>query len=236
MTLALASPLLDQIYPDLRPHEIQDILEETWKARPFSYEPFTQFKEREFKGRFVNVDQNGFRVSKNQGVWPPDPDSYNVFLFGGSTTFGYGVPDDQTIASYLQDTLQTKMHKEVRVYNFGRGFYYWFQERVLFERLLRSGYSPDMAIFIDGYNGSIFNTCDELFYTPMLGKVLTSETRPDFFTKLMRKLSLVFNSMPVTTFAKISILEITSRSPKKGAINGYVLKRKLLRLLLPPIT
>src|SRR6185503_15185425 len=103
------------------------------------YEAFTQFCERPFHGRFVNVSENGFRVSAQQGPWPPDADNFNIFLFGGSTTFGYGLPDSQTVASYLQDDLAARSSPHVRVYNFGRGSYVSEQERVLFEELLLAG-------------------------------------------------------------------------------------------------
>ena len=70
--------------------------------------------------KYINVDENGFRMTKNQGPWLPSPKYFNVFLFGGSTTFGYGIPDHQTIASYLQEFLSiVPLGKEARVYNFG---------------------------------------------------------------------------------------------------------------------
>lgn len=142
---------LKKVYPQLSEEAINNLLMETW-SRPYIYEPFTLFKESPYKGRYVNVGNNGFRITKNQGPWPPGPDNLNLFLFGGSTTFGYGVPDDQTIASYLQEFLSNRLKGEVRVYNFGRGFYYSAQERILFEKLLVSGFIPDLAVFIDGFN------------------------------------------------------------------------------------
>ena len=139
-------------YPQFSEEEINKILHESWH-RPFVYEPFTQFSERALKGTYVNVHPEGFRYSKNQGPWPPDEKYYNIFLFGGSTTFNYGLPDSLTIASHLQDILsRASSGKAVRIYNFGRGYYYSSQEAVLFLRLIVRGYVPDMAIFIDGYN------------------------------------------------------------------------------------
>ena len=142
---------LSAVYEGLSEREIDDLLKETW-SRPFIYEPFTQFKERPYRGFYVNVDSNGFRITKNQGPWPPQSRCLNIFLFGGSTTFGYGVPDGQTIASHLQEYLATRLDRDVRVYNFGRGYYYSTQERILYEELLASGFVPHMAIFIDGMN------------------------------------------------------------------------------------
>jgi hypothetical protein len=146
---------LEKVYPDFSRDEIQVLLDETY-SRPFVYEPFTEFKERPYAGKYVNVDVNGFRLTKGQGPWPPDGAKYfNIFLFGGSTTFGFGVPDDQTVASHLQTLLsQSGLVKEARVYNFGRGSYYSTQERILFEKLVGTGFRPDVAVFIDGLNDS----------------------------------------------------------------------------------
>lgn len=88
-------------YPDMTENDVKGLLKETWSLH-FKYEPYTQFRERPYSGRWVTVDPHGFRVSRNQGPWPPSPDYFNVFVFGGSTTFSYGVSNDQTIASYLQ--------------------------------------------------------------------------------------------------------------------------------------
>ena len=128
-------------------------MQETW-GRSFGYEPFTTFKERAFTGRYVNVDPNGFRRTFGQGPWPPDPRTQTtVFVFGGSTTFGYGVADDDTIPSQLARILSASDPKRpLKVYNFGRAYYYSTQERILFEQLVTSGTVPDLVVFIDGLN------------------------------------------------------------------------------------
>lgn len=172
------------VYHGLGEGEIEALLKETW-SRPYDYEPFTQFKERPYRGLYVNVDSNGFRITKNQGPWPPQSKSLNIFLLGGSSTFGYGVPDDQTIASHLQEYLTTRLDRDVKVYNFGRGHYYSTQERILYEELLTSGFVPDMAIFIDGLNDFYYNS-NEPKFTPRLREVVnkgkTSIEYKDFVT------------------------------------------------------
>ncbi len=75
-----------------------------------------------------------------------------MFLFGGSTAFGWNLPDQETIASYLQPELGSVENKPVRVYNFGRTYYISTQERILFQQLLAAGIRPDAAIFLDGLN------------------------------------------------------------------------------------
>src|SRR5205085_2675003 len=103
---------------------------------------------------YVNVDPGGFRWSGDQGPWPPDPKNFNIFFFGGSTGFGYGVRDAETVASQLAAFLnQTKaVSRPIKIYNFGRAGYYSTPERMLFERLLLEGHRPQLAVFMDGLN------------------------------------------------------------------------------------
>lgn len=143
---------LQVVYTGMNPREIAELLREA-RSQPIAYEPFTGFKEAPLSGKYVNVHEAGFRVSKGQGPWPPDPSKLNVFVFGGSTAFGHAVPDHETVASFLGERLSA-MHlpKEPRIYNFGRGGYYSTLERLLFEKLLTEGARPELAIFIDGLN------------------------------------------------------------------------------------
>ncbi len=162
------------VYPDFSDDEVDQLLEETWR-RPYVFEPFTQFKERPYRGKYVNVDANGFRVGKDQGPWPIDRENFNVFLFGGSTIFSYGLADDETVGSFLQELLNsTTSSRPVRVYNFGRGYYYSSQERILFEKLLLEGHIPDLAIFADGLN-EFFYTSDEPNYSEELSSFLDNQ-------------------------------------------------------------
>ncbi len=166
---------LNPVYPELNESEIDALLNETW-SRPYIYEPFTQFKERPYQGTYIHVDTNGFRHSSNQGPWPPSSENYNIFLFGGSTTFGYGVSDDETIASYLQNLLNEEMGRKVSVYNFGQGYYYSTQERILFQKIILSGIKPDLAMFIDGLN-DFYHYDDKPLYTDRFASIVEESTK-----------------------------------------------------------
>ena len=114
--LSTNKPLYN-LYPSLSKFEVNQFLRETW-SRPYVYEPYTQFKEKPFQGKYINISQEGFRHVKNQGPWPPSKDNFNIFLFGGSTIFNYGVPENETIASYLQELFTSRL-KKVCIYNQG---------------------------------------------------------------------------------------------------------------------
>jgi hypothetical protein len=144
---------LRRVYPELSASDIHQLLRET-RTRPFSFDTFTHYKERPFQGRFVNVHDAGFRLSgaDTPQPWPPSATNLNVFVFGGSTTFGYGVSDAETIPARLGSHLAHKLPNAVCTYNFGRGTYASTQERILFEKLLLASTVPDVAVFIDGVN------------------------------------------------------------------------------------
>ena len=143
--------VLQPMYPGRSVAEITALLNENWR-RPLMYEPYTQFTEAPFQGRFVNITEAGYRAVTDQGPWPPTKENLNVFVFGGSTTFGYGVTDGETIPSALQGRLKASSPRRICVYNFGRAHYYSSQERILFGNLLAAGLVPEVAVFIDGLN------------------------------------------------------------------------------------
>jgi hypothetical protein len=175
-------------YPDLTPAQRERLQGEF--AMTFRPSAFAQPAERPVAGEFVTVEPAGFRRSRNQHAWPPDPASFNVFVFGGSTTFGYGVRDDDTIPSYMQAAFDASPGpRPVAVYNFARGGFYSTQERLLFDQLLTIGLRPDLAIFIDGLNE--FTLIDE---PPIFTRYSTSEAREDLerpLQKVVRELPLV---------------------------------------------
>ncbi len=158
---------LENLYPGFTKKEINQILDESW-MRPYVYEPYTQFKERPFRGKYVNVHEAGFRYVKNQGPWPPDKNNFNIFVFGGSTTFNYGLPDYQTIPSYLQELLNSSSKsKKSYIYNFCQGYYFSSQECIFLKKLITAGFIPDATLFIDGLN-EFYQVNDEPFYTEKL--------------------------------------------------------------------
>jgi hypothetical protein len=149
--------VLKRAYPGWRDDDLKVFLSETsnWL---FEYESFTQFRQIPRSDRFITISDAGFRVSPNQGPWPLNRTATNIFVFGGSTTMGAGVPDGSTIPAQLEEQIHRVCNEAAHVYNFGRGFYYSTQERHLFEKLIMSGVVPDLAIFIDGVNDFYYPT------------------------------------------------------------------------------
>lgn len=150
------------------------------------YQPWVQFASRPFQSRTVNVDADEdaefpHRRSVSDTSVPGDGPVIDVYTFGGSTMFGFNVADRDTVASRLWNKLETRIRKEVpgahvRVINYGRLLYYSTQEATLFNRLLRAGRRPRLAIFLDGLNDTIFmaGKVDQPNMTGMLQDLLES--------------------------------------------------------------
>ena len=173
-----------QLFPNLDKDDINTLLAEIRHVSQV-FDTYTQFKEKPFVGKFVNVDVHGFRPIKNQGPWPPNPDSTNIFVFGGSTTFGYGVTDHETIPSCLQEILTAGYQGKIRVYNFGRGGYISVQEKILFEKLIEAGIIPKVAIFIDGLNDLGYGD-DDPPHTKELTKYMDEGEKPPLTNCVMQ--------------------------------------------------
>src|SRR5258705_313025 len=82
-------------YPGRTKPEVDRLLSESWN-RYLAYDPFTAFTERPASGTYVNVSDAGVRRGSGPNPWPPVAANFNIFFFGGSTTFCYGVADDET--------------------------------------------------------------------------------------------------------------------------------------------
>lgn len=138
----------------------------------FRFEPWRHFREPAHTGLHLNVDARGFRRTRPPRT--PSNSSRELFVFGGSTTFGYGVPDDHTIPSYLQGVLDSSQpHLQFRVRNLGQGFYYSSQALALLVQLIRDGEVPHAAVFVDGGNdvAQLGYFHDQPMFTPSLERM-----------------------------------------------------------------
>ncbi|MBY0526146.1 MAG: hypothetical protein K2R98_22320 [Gemmataceae bacterium] len=120
----------------------------------FEYQPWVGFSERVFRSNRLNVDA-GMPLPHRHTIapLPTGKDKKVVWMFGGSTLFGWGVPDDQTIPSHVARLLAVRFPDcDIEVVNHGHCFFYSSQELLLFQLMLRAGQHCDVAIFLDGLN------------------------------------------------------------------------------------
>jgi lysophospholipase L1-like esterase len=131
----------------------EEIVDEVIESNSFEYAPWADFKLKDFHGKYVN--STGFlRKSVPDRHINAGADTLHVFLFGGSTMFGFDVTDNETIASYLAQLYseQCSNCQSVVVHNYGVLSYYSYNELMLLHHLLTTGSKPDVVVFLNGLN------------------------------------------------------------------------------------
>ena len=96
------------------------------------------------------INSHGFRgpeISENK-----PSDTYRIFIVGGSTTYGSGVNDANTIPSLLQKKLDEKNYDQtIEVINAGfSGGTSMVEIKLIKEKILK--FAPDLIIVYDGFN------------------------------------------------------------------------------------
>jgi lysophospholipase L1-like esterase len=119
---------------------------------PMKWQPYVHWRREPFKGKYINVDQEGIRQTWNAKGKPPSGSKiFRIFIFGGSSLWGSGTADNDTIPSNLSRLLNEHGFN-VEVTNFGESGYVSTQEIVVLLRQLQNDKVPDLAIFYDGSN------------------------------------------------------------------------------------
>lgn len=140
---------LRQAYPGKSPDEVREIVRTPGNARALFPENRTPLRSKH-----VNVTAEGYRLSEDQRSFVSKSTRRNVFFFGGSTMFGYRLPDDETIPTHFQRIISERKDAGIEwaTYNFGvlssRSKY----ERIFLEHLILRGWIPDVVVFLDGLN------------------------------------------------------------------------------------
>jgi lysophospholipase L1-like esterase len=124
------------------------VMAEHWKEAKMEWYPYVHNRRKPFDGTYTHVMEGGVRVTKNPCA---QESSLKIFMFGGSTMWGNGVRDEDTIPSLLSEYL---CYKGVNVYvtNFGEDGYVSTQEVFTLVLELQKGNTPDIVIFVDGIN------------------------------------------------------------------------------------
>lgn len=106
-------------------------------------------------GGQVAIDRNGFRSPRDIPLVKP-PDSVRVMLVGGSTAFGWGVPDGQDIAAHMQNVLDASGDPgHYEVVNTGVPYYTSFQELNWYVHALWA-FKPDILVVLHGHNDALY--------------------------------------------------------------------------------
>lgn len=140
--------LMREVYPNKSDNDINDLLLLT---NPYANHPVLEFQERIQNSTHYNVGFEGIRFdSKVTRGMAEQLINGAVWVFGGSTTFGQGVSNNETIPAYLNELDSNNTY-----INFGVHAYHQSNEIQKLLLLLKKGYLPQKVIFIDGLNDLI---------------------------------------------------------------------------------
>jgi len=118
------------------------------------WQPYVYFRQRPFSGQTVTVLEDGLRTTWQPPPWQGDDQTarpLKILMLGGSSLWGFGARDDETIPSLIARGLhQRGIRVEVR--NLAEIGYVSTQEVIALCRELQQGYRPDLVLFYDGVN------------------------------------------------------------------------------------
>jgi hypothetical protein len=117
-------------------------------AQWLSYQPYTVWTRKPIQGKYVNVDDQGCRVTAFNSA---APGALRIWMVGGSTTWGMGVPDTETIPSRLAK-LFNDAGVPTHILNLGHTGFVSTQEVITLVRELQTREAPDIWIVYDGLN------------------------------------------------------------------------------------
>ena len=149
-----------KLYDTDDPTRYQEILSESWRQSDTIYSPFVEYRMTPYAGKHFTITEDGYR--SNGGTQDLAAAGPKVFVYGGSTSMGIGVANDETIPAYVEKALRAAGRGDVQVFNFGVVSYFSTQERIALERHLTAGIKPDVAVFVDGVNDFYYCTVPDV--------------------------------------------------------------------------
>ena len=189
----------------------------------------------------INIGGDGSRSNGTKRVL--NPDICKVHCYGGSTTLGDGVADDQTISAYLESKLNSKgSKKKVAVFNFGAGNHTSLHSTLRLLDHCFSGIVPDQAIFLNGYNDCHYSAggADGVipFFNEILKRSQDSEFRNTPISEIIElipnssKGSLAFDASSVSgELIATCLVNIKLRYASAVAIQDFIVNNFGVRIL-----
>lgn len=126
-----------------RSDEIFQHFRETFDIE-MKYDPYLGWSREEFEGETITINEDGDR--SHDALPNANTESPSVYVFGGSTVWGTGVVDNETLPAFYQ------RFAELPTINKGETAFISWQSLLSFSNLLAAGEDIDGAIFYEGVN------------------------------------------------------------------------------------
>ena len=187
-----------------------------FKLLSTKWHPYVYWRRKPFKGSHINIDKMGIRQTWNatNNKSESEAKKFRIFMFGGSTLWGTGARDANTIPSILSRVLTLEHGLNVEVINFGETGYVSTQETIMLLRELQHKNMPDLVIFYDGANDT-FST----FQNDGVARLPSNEQNRE------REFNLLRPNMKKRLYKETLYLTITTSAT-------YTVLRSVLRRLL----
>lgn len=108
------------------------------------YRDYVGWRREPFQGETINIRFDGARVV---GRTAASDDAPQAFFFGGSTMWGTGAVDEETIPGHF-----AAAHPRMQVHNQGETAYVARQSLAALVNFLAAGARPKLVVFYDGVN------------------------------------------------------------------------------------
>jgi len=185
------------VRPDSSEAVNRQIAEETSNSNKFEYASWIEFRNINFDGKYVNVNNSIRRSIPDQYLSTGSTDTINVYFFGGSTMFGFNVSDKETIPSQFVELYKQRYPSgpSIRVFNYATPTYYSYQELIQLSNLVFQGHRPDAVIFLDGVNDFWFGKVsyyDQSYFSYVFRQVFAQKQGVSGFAGLKDSADLLF--------------------------------------------
>jgi len=202
----------------------QDWAERFWYefrlSRKQQFYPFVGWRRAPFKGKTIEVDQNGVRLTPGADCRAA---SFKVFTFGASEMWGTGSPSWGTIPAHLQKGLEKVRQGPVCVTNFAESAYVSMQGIIMLLMQLRSGNVPDVVLFYsiadDVYAGYQSGRAGVLENLDMLAAKFEGRREQDTFVDRLR--STYSYSLIDLLMSKLTIANSQQKEPGLSKLVTY---------------
>ena len=111
---------------------------------PTEYFDFVVWRRKPFEGETITIDSDGYR--RHFSTISSDSQTAKIWFFGGSTAWGIGARDDETIPAYVQK------YSSKSTFNAGETGYVAHQSLNLLMKAYLEGGRPETVFFYDGVN------------------------------------------------------------------------------------
>lgn len=161
----------------LQNQESTKVIYQEFAQIPSQYKPFIGWSRKPFQGVTTNIDANGDRIHTNQ-VSNGNLDK-SVYFFGGSTMWGSGVKDQETIPALFNAV------SGFPTFNKGERAFTSRQELARFINLIAQNEKIQTAVFYDGANDIAVHCRSELnvnehLMTQKIRKLLVANSKNSY--------------------------------------------------------